>query len=64
MNDKNFCFLSFLSIIAVFSFIEEDSWIKTKFLSLVGGAILGLDIDAIVYFILVVFSIFLTQVNI
>ena len=64
MNDKKFCFLSFLGIIAVFSFIEEDSWIKTKFLSLVGGAILGLDIDAIVYFILVVFSIFLTQVNI
>ena len=46
VSDKDFCFLSFLSLITIFYFIEAYFWINPKVLSLSGGFHEGLAAEA------------------
>ena len=58
VNDKDFCFLSFFSIIIIFYRIEAGSWFKPNSLSPGGGFLLCLTVEALTVFRLALFSIF------
>ena len=58
VSDKYFCCFSFLSIFIVFYLIEAEIWLKTKGLSPGGGFLLGLAVEVLTVFIMMVPDIF------
>ena len=58
MNYEYLCLFSLPVIIIILYFIEADIWIKAKGLSLGGGFLMGLSVEALVNFRLILFAIF------